>query len=457
MTSGLLLLFVLVTNGCSGGGGGTPTTPASRTFTVSGMVSGVSVGGLKLTLNGSQEITIHAAGPFSFTAPLPDGSGYNVQVSQNPTAPPQTCTLSGQSGIISGADVTNVNVVCSALTLTILDTASTTPGALPVVDFQVSQNGVPMDILAAPLGSLKATISGPTTDYASYWQARLQGTGATGTLAVLDAAAGTFRYTFSSAIPGTATGSYALALEGYIVNGDYPGIRFSAVSPIRFFAVTDATPAARRTVVDDAKCNACHATIAVHGGNTRGVQYCALCHNANLSNDGQVARFEGATIIAPSLDMKVLIHKIHRGQALTQQPYLIGGFPGPSPANPAGTAIPYGEVVYPGDLRDCQACHLPGTFDIPLAPGTLPATSRAFTSTEPPTDDLDNYCNSPFFTLTDTFRTPPISAACTSCHDAIHTVAHAATMTTGTGTESCQTCHGAGAAYGAERYHVPGR
>jgi OmcA/MtrC family decaheme c-type cytochrome len=421
------------------------------------MVSGIGVSGLKLTLNGGQELTVTSAGAFTFPTPLPNGSSYSVQVSQNPTAPPQASVLTGNTGVIAGANVTDVSVICSALTLTITNVTDTAPGSAPTVAFLASQNGVPLNILATPLAALRATISGPTTDYARYWQVRIQGSGATGTLSAIDAAAGSFQYTFATPIPADASGSYALALDGYFLNGSYPGLRFSAISPVRFFPVTDATAVARRTVVNDAKCYGCHTTITAHGGIVRGVQYCAFCHNGNLSNDTQVARFEAGSIVAPSMDMKVLIHKIHRGRALVQQPYVIGGFPAPSPANPGGTPIAYGTVVYPGDPRDCKACHLPGTDTLPLVPGMLPATTRTWTSTEPPSDDPNDYSNTPFFIQTDTVRTPPQAAVCTSCHDAPYTAAHAATMTTLAGVESCQTCHGTGAAYGIERNHTLSR
>jgi len=454
-------LFAVVSAviGCGSGGGGGSATPAPApvpTYTVSGMVSGVGVSGLKLTLNGGQELAVPGTGAFTFPTPLPNGSNYSVQVSQNPTAPLQACTLTGNTGVISGANVTNVGVVCSALTLTITQVTSTSPGQTPTVAFLASQNGVPLNLLATPLTLLKATISGPTTDYANYWQARIQGTGATGTLTAIDAAAGSFSYTFPAPILATATGSYALALEGYFLNGAYPNVRFSAISPVSFFPVTDATAVPRRTVVADAKCNACHATITAHGGSVRGVQYCAFCHNGNLSNDTQVARFETGSIVAASMDMKVLIHKIHRGQALVQ-PYVIGGSPGPTVANPGGTPLNYGTFVYPGDLRDCKACHLPGTDILPSAPGLLPSTARTWTGTENPANDVNDFCDSPFFILSDTVRTPPQAAACTSCHDAAYTAAHAATMTTQAGVESCQTCHGTGAAYGIERYHTLSR
>lgn len=354
--------------------------------------------------------------------------------------------------MITGANVTNVSVVCSALTLTIGSVTSTGPGQTPTVAFQASQNGVPLNIQATPLASLKVTISGPTTDYAAYWQFKIQGVGAVGTLTAINAAAGSFSYTFPAPLPASATGSYSLALEGYFLNGAYPNVRFSAISPVSFFAITDALAVPRRTVVADAKCYACHATITAHGGSIRGVQYCALCHNGNLSNDTQVARFETGSIVASSMDLKILIHKIHRGQALVQ-PYVIGGFPGPTVANPGGTPINYGTVVYPGDKLDCKACHLPGTDLLTFAPGLLPSTARTWTGTENPADDVNDFCDSPFFTLSATVRTPPQTAACTSCHDANYTAAHAATMTTQAGVESCQTCHGTGAAYGIERFH----
>lgn len=456
--SSLLALAALLTlASCGGSKTNPPPTPppVTATYSVGGTVSGVSIQGLKLTLNGGQEITLNAAGSFTFPTPLADGTAYTVQVSQNPTAPVQTCTLSGHTGMVSGANVTRVNVVCSVLTLAIQGISGTAPGSTPTVTFQVSAGGAAADILATPLASLRATIAGPTTDYARSWQATLQGTGATGTLSAVDAANGIFSYTFAGPIPADAAGSYALGLEGHVVNGAYPGVRFGAVAPVKFFAVTDASPVARRTLVDDARCNACHASTSVHGGIRRGVQYCTLCHNPNLSNDTQVARWEGSTVQSPSMDFKVLIHKIHRGTALTQ-PYTVWGFPGPTTANPAGTPISFGTTVYPGDPRACQACHLPNTFNLPLGASLVSSTERVFTSTEDPSVDTNDYCNDPFFVLTQTIKTPPTTAACTSCHDAAYTAAHAATMITAAGAESCATCHAVGKTNGIDLYHKLG-
>ncbi|MEO8333273.1 MAG: hypothetical protein ABI479_12645 [Gallionella sp.] len=451
VVSAFFLVALLSLVSCGGGSSGGGTSTGSGTYTVSGAVSGISVSGLKLTNNGGDEITVNTAGTFAFTAPLANNSAYSVAVSQNPTAPAQTCTLTNNTGSISSANITNVSVVCSVLTLSIQSISSTGPGQQPSVTFQVKANGTPVDIMTAPIASLKATIAGPTTDYANYWQATIQGSVITGTLAPVDAPNGIFRYTFSApeAIPVPATGSYVIGLEGYVQ--DVALVKFSAVSPLLPFIVTDATPVARRAVVDDAKCNACHATIAAHKGTRRGVQYCALCHNPNESNDTQVARFEGATIVSNSMDMKVLIHKIHRGAALTQ-PYIVGGTPAPTTTNPSGTPIDFRTAVsYPGDLRACKACHLPNTYNIPLAQGLLPSTEKLFTCTEDPAADTDSYCITRV--VTTSTLTQPIAAACTSCHDATYTAAHAATMTTSGFIESCPTCHAVGATNGIDVYH----
>jgi OmcA/MtrC family decaheme c-type cytochrome len=111
------------------------------------------------------------------------------------------------------------------LAITILSVTNTAPGQQPTVRFEVRYNCAPRDILAAPLTSLTATIAGPTTDVGDYWQARVQGSGAVGTLAAVDAAYGIFDYTFSAtgctqstathacAILPSATGSYLLGFE----------------------------------------------------------------------------------------------------------------------------------------------------------------------------------------------------------------------------------------------------
>ena len=93
-------------------------------------------------------------------------------------------------------------------------------------------------------------------------------------------------------------------------------------------------------------CNACHDPLAIHGGNRREVEYCVTCHNA-----GSTDANSGNTV-----DMKVMIHKIHMGKNLPSvqeggEPYAIYGFrdskhdysdAGLSPGHPQLRELPRG-------------------------------------------------------------------------------------------------------------------
>ncbi len=330
--------------------------------------------------------------------------------------------------------------------------ASTGPGQTPQVAFQVLVDGAPRNILTSPLTRLAVTVAGPTTDYTTYWQHTIQGSGATGTLTAIDPAQGLFLYTCPAPMPAGATGSYAFALEGYLQPGGSTGPRYAADPPIAFAAVTDATPVARRAVVADDACNACHGRLVAHSGIRARANYCTLCHNSTKANDQRVSRYEVPLTFAPSVDFKVMIHKIHRGSDLVAQPYVLGGSPTPTKANPAGTPIDFGATRYPGDLRTCDACHVAGAVELPLAAEVLPATEFWLACTEDPASDTDNYCD--LRTVSETVSLPPTGAVCTACHDGPWTVAHAETMTSGDGVESCTTCHQAGSAFGIDQAHA---
>jgi OmcA/MtrC family decaheme c-type cytochrome len=337
------------------------------------------------------------------------------------------------------------------LQLAITSVTGTAPGQTPEIVFTVTIDGAPVDILSTPLTRLTATVAGPTTDYASFWQNTIQGVGSVGTLA---AAAPGFRYTFPAPMPASASGTYAFGLEGYIQPGGAAGPRFVAGNPVAFASVTDAAAVPRRKVVDQAQCDSCHAGLAMgHSGSRRSVEYCPLCHNPNQTGDERIARFEGTTVTAPSLSMAVLMHRIHMGARLTQQPSVIGGFPAPTKANPAGTPIDFGAVRYPGDPRACAACHAGQSYALPLPGSRLPSKTQLLACTEDPAADADSYCDQRVV-ASETFI-PPATAACTGCHDAPSTVAHAQTMTAPGGAEACATCHGPGAAYDVAAVHAP--
>lgn len=81
-------------------------------YEVSGTVSGLSGSGLSLSLNGFPATAFESDGDFVLPSKLSDGTPYRVYVYGTPAG--QTCSLSNASGEISGADVSNVQVVCSS-------------------------------------------------------------------------------------------------------------------------------------------------------------------------------------------------------------------------------------------------------------------------------------------------------------------------------------------------------
>jgi OmcA/MtrC family decaheme c-type cytochrome len=334
----------------------------------------------------------------------------------------------------------------------ILSVSDTGPGQSPTITFSVTVDGQPRDILSAPLTTLRLTLYGPNTDVATYWQATLQGGGASGTLTAIDAGQGRFSYTVpaAAAIPADATGSYSAGLEGYIQDAD--AVRYAGYTEPVAFAVTDAQAQARRVVVDSAKCDACHYDLALHGDQRKNPNYCVACHHPNNDNNERFARFEGSTVWMPSVELKTMVHKIHMGEGLTQS-YVLGAFPAPSPANPAGTPIDFGEVRYPGKLGNCEGCHLAGTQALPLTGSRLPTVTNLYTCTEDPAADPDAYCTGADWAIVDTLATGPVTSACTSCHDSDAALAHAELNTTLGGAEACATCHGTGATWDVLTVH----
>jgi OmcA/MtrC family decaheme c-type cytochrome len=213
-------------------------------------------------------------------------------------------------------------------------------------------------------------------------------------------------------------------------------------NPVRDFSVDGSAVVARRTVVANEHCANCHGTFSkdfsVHGDLRNRVEYCVVCHNPRVTDFARRrnAVAGGADPATAAIDLKRLIHKIHRGEELDQRPYLVYGF-GAAPKS--YTAIDFGEVRFPGDLRDCETCHVAGTQTIPPPAGVLPTVESVVNGSE------EQIVGS----------IPPASAACTSCHDSDAAVAHAESNTTASGAEACAVCHGEGSTAAVTAVHVP--
>lgn len=343
---------------------------------------------------------------------------------------------------VPGAHVVpDASMQLQGLNLEIAGITNHMAGQTPTVQFRITNDaGTALTDLSG-LNRVGFVFAGPTTDYATTLTATAVGGGASGMLEGPDGQ-GYFLYTPAVAIPADATGTWSVGAESRreVDLETTPELapkvaEEAAVNPVVTFQVDDQAPLARRTVVDQSNCQVCHGQFSVdfsiHGNLRNQVDYCVLCHNPNQSDYDRRVRdpeavAEGSTN-AP-IDFKVLIHKIHRGEELAQQPYIVYGFGAP----PAGyTKHDFGDVLFPGNLSDCQECHVPNSYIIPPYPGTALGTEVSHIDPETMADVVDG-------------RIGPITTVCTACHDSDDAVAHAASNTAPGGEEACAVCHAEG-------------
>ena len=339
----------------------------------------------------------------------------------------------------------------AGLNLAITGLTNHSAGQQPTISFKVTDNaGTPLQSLSG-LDRVGFAIAGPTTDYSAVLTPTAVGGGSSGSLVGPDAM-GVFQYTPTTPIPANAQGTWSVGAEARRV------VQLTAVSPIQnktveeatvnpvvTFTVDDSTAVMRRVVVEDQRCGACHGEFSkdfsIHGNLRNQTEYCVLCHNPNNSDVARRQRDPAAVAAASpvsSIDFKVMIHKIHRGDNLEQQPYLVYGF-GPAPQNYAINN--FGDVRFPGDLRICTTCHATGTYLLPPYPGTALGTQEGHL--DPATGSL----------IVDG-RLGPITSVCTTCHDADEAMAHAATQTAGNGGEACAVCHEEGRSFAVSILHA---
>ncbi|MGD2108292.1 MAG: hypothetical protein PVI86_02760, partial [Phycisphaerae bacterium] len=157
--------------------------------------------------------------------------------------------------------------------------------------------------------------------------------------------------------------------------------------------------------VDTASCNACHGNLAFHGNQREGIPACLACHTAGTQDGGTYE----------SVDLRIMVHKLHNARNLTNLPYEMAGHSGISDFSHLLISS------MPGEAAECQECH-----------------------------------------VNDDWRDPPVRehmrtwmVACTSCHDAAETRDHVDEYTVaGTFDELCAVCHGPDTLYAVDYVHL---
>ena len=207
---------------------------------------------------------------------------------------------------------------------------------------------------------------------------------------------GIYYYTFAQSLKGVSDISY----DPSLVHRVGLEIRLQPAGATEFIPANNAvftwTPAtggaveSGREIVDNDTCNACHDNLVFHGGARFDLQYCAMCHEP-YSFDAQTGN---------TIDLKVMIHKIHRDK-LPTGPYGIFGYD--------NRFHDYTDFQFTQDQRNCQTCHEESDTDTPQASNWRLTVNRE---------------------------------ACGSCHNAVNFDTGAGHGGVAATDDQCGTCHG---------------
>ena len=339
----------------------------------------------------------------------------------------------------------NPNTLLPGLNVAITGVTNTSAGQAPTVAFTVqddSGNNIPLSKVA----TLQFTMAGPTTDY-GYTSFGSNTTTTPGyvTESALKAtctSGGACTYTFTHAIPTGATGTYTMGAEARMTITVLAGTTSSqsitkgAANPVVNFSVDGSPVQARRTVVALNNCNNCHVALSLHGGLRNNTEYCVLCHNPSNTDFTQRPNAVVAadkTAPAQGINFSLLVHRIHDGVNVVPaggKPYVVVGF--------GGSHNDFSDVLFPAmnpegsatDLKNCAMCHANGSEQ------NLPIGLNQVT-------DPQGWIN----------PNQATAAACSGCHVAKDASAHFLAQTNSLG-ESCDVCHGSGAAFAVDAVHA---
>jgi len=137
------MIFVKTNQSCA------VTSCATNFYQISGTISGLTGTGLVLQDNGGNALPVSAgATSFAFATAIASGGRYNVTTLSQPSSPGQTCTVSNGSGTVANANITNVQVTCTAGPSGFLYVTNqgngTTGGSLGVYSINASGNLTPL-------------------------------------------------------------------------------------------------------------------------------------------------------------------------------------------------------------------------------------------------------------------------------------------------------------------------
>ena len=102
---------------------------STANFTVGGAISNLVGTGLVLQNNGGDDLRIDAGSTFTFATGVPSGAPYNVTVAVQPTGPAQQCDPTSNSGTVTNANVSNVQINCVTTEFSIGGTVSGLTGS----------------------------------------------------------------------------------------------------------------------------------------------------------------------------------------------------------------------------------------------------------------------------------------------------------------------------------------
>jgi len=261
------------------------------------------------------------------------------------------------------ADAALVDFVRPGLVITINSASISSSGAISVTYTLTDPSGLPLDAAGVntpgvvSLAYEAAYIPKGQEQYVAYTTS--QATGAVlGTITRPDfelgspatqVAPGQYQYTFTATAPSgfdpTVTNTVGIAgnrnLTSFNLGTNYAGATFNFVPNGSAVTVT-------RDVIRTQSCNACHDSLAFHGGYAQGMPMCVLCHqpqNADPSTGN-------------SLDAKVFFHSLHMGSSL---PTVVGTKTTPGvPYEIIGymnSVNNFSTVIDPAMAQRCEVCH----------------------------------------------------------------------------------------------------